>query len=108
MVSKKEIGKLKGVVLKQALNKLENELNQGLSNCKSLKDYQEMLYAKIKMLENSGYNIGRWDYDSEKEIWGGPSYMDKSKEDELVLKSWFKKGIKIDYNNFYFWPEFDE
>lgn len=108
MISKKEIEKLTAAELKKALNKLETELNEGLSECKSLKDYQEKLYSKIKILENLGYNIGRWDYDSEKETWGGPSYMDKNKEDELVLKSWFKEGIRIDYNNFNFWAEFDE
>jgi hypothetical protein len=108
LITKSELIQLGEVDKKKALQDLENLLNSALSNFSQLNEYQEALYSQMDALNKAGFNIGRWDYNCEKEVWGGPSYMDKSKDDELIVKSWFGKGIKIDWNNYNFWKEFDE
>jgi len=40
------------------------------------------------------------EYDSEIEIWGGKSYMDRSVEDELLLPSGFPHGIRLAWRDY--------
>jgi len=61
---------------RRALTKeLERVVNAALVKDSSLLKFQETLYSVMDTLVNAGYSIGNWDYDSEKEYWGGDSYM---------------------------------
>ena len=84
------------------LRELESYLNDRLSGSADLKEWQTRLYELIDALNDCGYFLGPWDYDSEIEIWGGPSYMDPKKEDDLLLRSEFPRGVKLA------WKEFDD
>ena len=82
------------------LHELEILINEQLVGMDSLPVFQERLYALIKDLEKLGFSLGRWDYDSEVEIWGGTSYMDSSKENELLLRSEFPEGVKLAWKDY--------
>jgi hypothetical protein len=82
------------------LLELGSLLNAELAGIDSLPEFQKRLYSLIKDLGELGFSLGPWDYDSEVEIWGGPSYMDKSKEDDLLLRSEFPKGITLAWKDY--------
>lgn|SRR4051812_19634482 len=81
----------------QRLRDLESLVNPALRSHETLARFQKQLYAIIEQLESIGHFLGRWDYDSEIEYWGGKSYMDSSSsiKDELLLRSEFGKGIRL-------------
>ena len=82
------------------LGELEAIVNQELQPHRTLHDFQEHLYAIIEELCGLGHFLGRWDYDSEIEIWGGKSYMDPAIEDELLLRSEFPYGIRLAWRDY--------
>ena len=82
------------------LTALEALLNLELEGAPSLQEYQRRLYALTDELNELGFFLGRWDYDSEVEIWGGPSYMDASQEDDLLLRSEYPKGVKLAWKDY--------
>ncbi|TGD70748.1 hypothetical protein E4634_20810 [Mangrovimicrobium sediminis] len=93
---------------KAGTKRLEDLINSSLENDGSLQQYQASLYRAIECLEGAGYDIGRWDYDSEMEYWGGQSYMysepitDQLRENvdkELHLVSEYPLGIKLFWGN---------
>lgn len=79
---------------------IQTLLNQALSAGQTLKDYQTILYDLIDQLSSLGYHLGRWNYDSEVEIWGRPSYMDAKVEVDLLLRSEFPKGVTLAWKDF--------
>ncbi len=90
------------------LTALEALLNLELAGAGSLAEYQRQLYSLTDELNELGFFLGRWDYDSEVEIWGGPSYMDASQEDDLLLRSEYPKGVKLawkDYDQLTGWSD---
>lgn len=86
------------------LREIERAVNSVLSGMADLATFQESLYSIIEQVfcERLGYVLGRWEYDCEIEFWGGPSYMDHSLPDELILKSEFRNGITLKWGNFEF------
>jgi hypothetical protein len=82
------------------LRELEALSNPELQSHNSLAGFQEQLYALIDQLSSIGHDLGRWDYGSEIEIWGGKSYMDASIEDELLLRSEFPLGIRLAWRDY--------
>ena len=74
--------------------------NRELRARTTLLQYQEELYARIEQLSALGHFLGRWEYDSEIEVWGGKSYMDPSVEDELLLRSVFPHGMRLAWNDY--------
>ncbi len=82
------------------ITELQDLLNQALSVGQTLQLYQTILYDLMDQLSALGFHLGRWDYDSEVEIWGGPSYMDAKAEDDLLLRSEFPKGVTLAWKNF--------
>lgn len=84
----------------QRITELQHMLNQALSSASTLADYQTGLYALIAQLSSLGFHLGRWDYDSEVEVWGGPSYMDAKAEDDLLLRSEFPTGVTLAWKSF--------
>ena len=82
------------------ITELQGLLNQVLGGAQTLERYQTVLYGLIEQLSSLGFHLGRWDYDSEVEIWGGPSYMDTKAEDDLLLRSEFPKGVTLAWKNF--------
>ena len=82
------------------LRHLEAIVNPTLQPAPNLAEFQRRLYLLIERLESLGHLLGRWDYDSEIEIWGGPSYMDPTLEDELLLRSEFQRGIRLAWKNY--------
>ena len=79
---------------------LQRLLNQAFDVSRTLRDYQSVLYELTAELTSLGFHLGRWDYDSEVEIWGGPSYMNPKAEDDLLLRSEFPKGVTLAWKNF--------
>ena len=77
------------------LRELEALANQKLRTQRTLRDFQRELYAFIEQLGSIGHFLGPWDYDCEIEYWGGKSYMDRTLEDELLLRSEFPQGIRL-------------
>jgi len=84
----------------EKLRELETVLNANLKGCTDLKEWQDRLYLLIEELNGLGFSLGRWDYDSEVETWGGPSYMDPTKQDDLLLRSQFPVGIKLAWQDY--------
>lgn len=82
------------------LREMEGLLNNRLAGSATLSVFQEKLYAVIEELSSLGFFLGRWDYDSEIETWGGPSYMDPGKEDDLLLRSTFPSGVALAWKDF--------
>jgi hypothetical protein len=82
------------------LRELESCLNGRLAGSTDLEQWQSRLYGLIEELSGRGFSLGRWDYDSEVETWGGPSYMDPSKEDNLLLRSVFPKGVTLAWKKY--------
>ncbi len=52
------------------LTAVEALINRELAGAASLGEYQRRLYALTDELNELGFFLGRWDYDSEVEIWG--------------------------------------
>ena len=67
---------------------------------RTLPDFQQHLYAIIEQFSAFGHFLGRWEYDSEIEIWGGKSYMDQSVEDELLVRSEFPHDIRLAWRDY--------
>ena len=84
------------------IRELGSLLNSRMEGIENLDEWQTCLYEIIGDLNDCGYSLGPWDYDSEIEIWGGPSYMDQTKEDDLLLRSEFPYGLKLS------WKEYDD
>ena len=84
----------------EKLRALEALLNQRLAGFGTLAEFQEQLYTVINELNALGFSLGPWDYDSEVEMWGGPSYMDPSREDDLLLRSTFPSGVALAWKDF--------
>ena len=82
------------------ITELQGVLNQVLSSARTFERYQTVLYDLIEQLSSLGFHLGRWDYDSEVEIWGGPSYMDAKAEDDLLLRSEFPNGVTLAWKHF--------
>ena len=82
------------------LRELETLANRELQSHHTLPDFQQHLYAVIEQLSALGHFLGRWEYDSEIEIWGGKSYMDQTVEDELMLRSEFPHGIRLAWRDY--------
>lgn len=82
------------------LSRLEALLKAELSSATDLPDWQSRLYSLIDELIGLGFYLGRWDYDCEVETWGGPSYMDESMEDDLLLRSEFPKGVRLAWKDY--------
>ena len=82
------------------LRELESLVNQDLQSHHTLPDFQQQLYAIIEELSGLGHFLGRWEYDSEIEIWGGKSYMDQTVEDELLLRSEFPRGVRFAWRDY--------
>ena len=81
------------------LREIELAVNSVLSGQTELAAFQKSLYSIIEQVlcERLGYVLGRWEYDCEIEFWGGPSYMDQSLPDELILKSESPNGIMLNW-----------
>ena len=82
------------------LRELESYLNGQLAGSADLGEWQARLYRLIDELNDCGYCLGPWDYDSKVEVWGGPSYMDPEKEDDLLLKSEYPIGVRLAWNDY--------
>jgi uncharacterized metal-binding protein YceD (DUF177 family) len=82
------------------LRELESLVNLELQCQRTLPDFQQQLYAIIEELSSLGHFLGRWEYDSEIEIWGGKSYMEQSVMDELLLRSEFPYGVRIAWRDY--------
>lgn len=82
------------------LRGLEAIISAHLAESASLEEWQTRLYKVIEELNGRGFLLGRWDYDSEIETWGGPSYMDAEKEDDLLLRSEYPKGVRLAWKNY--------
>ena len=82
------------------LRELESLANRELQSHRTLPDFQQQVYAIIEQLSALGHFLGRWEYDSEIEIWGGNSYMDETVEDELLLRSEFPHGIRLAWRDY--------
>ena len=82
------------------LRELEVSVNDELSLKKTLLEFQRHLYFFVEKLCTIGHFLGRWDYDSEIEYWGGRSYMNPEFEDELLLRSKFRCGVRLAWKNF--------
>jgi|SRR5688572_320587 len=82
------------------LRELESIVNPTLQSHQTLASFQQALYATIEQLTALGHFLGRWDYDSEIEYWGGRSYMDQAIEDELLLRSEFPHGIRFAWRDY--------
>jgi hypothetical protein len=82
------------------LRELELLANGELQTHTTLAAFQQCLYGIIEQLSAVGHFLGRWEYDSEIEIWGGKSYMDASAEDELLLRSEFPHGIRLAWRDY--------
>jgi hypothetical protein len=82
------------------LRELETLLNPRFVGCDALSQFQERRYVMIDELEALGFSLGPWDYSCEVEIWGGPSYIDKHLEDDLLLRSSFPAGIALAWKDF--------
>ena len=82
------------------LLELESVVNQELRAHGNLPQFQEHLYDIVEQLSRMGHFLGRWEYDSEIEVWGGKSYMDRSVEDELLLRSEFPVGVRFAWRDY--------
>jgi hypothetical protein len=82
------------------LRELESLANRELQSRRTLPDFQQQLYSIIEQFSALGHFLGRWGYDSEIEIWGGKSYMDRSVEDELLLRAEFPHGIRLAWRDY--------
>ena len=82
------------------LCRLESILNDQLASSASLGEWQTRLYTLIEELNGRGFYLGRWDYDSEIETWGGRSYMDPKEEDDLLLRSEYPKGVRLAWKRY--------
>lgn len=82
------------------LREFEALADRELQTHRTLPDFQQHLYAIIEQLSTLGHFLGRWEYDSEIEVWGGKSYMDESVEDELLLRSEFPNGIRLAWRDY--------
>lgn len=85
---------------KERLRELEALINPAFQSQSTLAAFQESLYAFINQLEAIGHFLGRWEYDSEIEYWGGKSYLDPTMEDELLLRSEFGQGVRLAWNEY--------
>ncbi len=88
------------------LAELEGALNAELAGAASLAEFQERLYSLIEVELNDrlAYWLGPWDYDCEVEYWGGKSYMDPSLSDELLLRSEYPFGVRLNWGEYAFRP----
>jgi hypothetical protein len=82
------------------LRELEILANRELQTRQTLTDFQQHLYTIIEQLAALGHALGRWEYDSGIEYWGGKSYMDPSVADELLLRSEFPHGIRLAWKDY--------
>src|SRR5262245_56845355 len=87
---------------RQRLNELESAVNEQLSRCATLGEFQKRLYAIVDELNTLGHFLGRWEYDCEIEYFGGRSYLDRSIPDELLLKSEYPHGVRLNWGEFAF------
>lgn len=87
------------------IQELEGLLNQELAGSAGLADFQGKLYRLIEDLSALGFSLGRWEYDCEVEIWGGPSYMNPSVEDDLLLRSKYPTGVALAWKDFELLPK---
>ena len=88
------------------LRELEAAVNIALADSANLPEFQERLYRVIEdwLADQLGHQLGRWEYDSQVEYWGGQSYMDPSIPDELVLRSEYPHGVRLNWGVFEFAP----
>src|SRR5437870_3187985 len=84
----------------RCLRELEALVNRELQSHHNLPDFQHQLYATIEQLSALGHFLGRWEYDSEIEIWGGKSYVDQTVRDELLLRSEFPCGVRLAWRDY--------
>jgi hypothetical protein len=88
------------------LHELEMVANAMLSGAATLAEFQERLYRLIEdeLINRLGHLLGSWEYDCEIEYWGGRSYMDASIPDELLLRSEYPFGVRLNWGKFEFPP----
>ena len=87
------------------LRELEGLLNRELAGSADLPSFQDRLYRLIEDLCALGFSLGPWEYDCEVEIWGGPSYMTPSAEDDLLLRSKYPSGVALAWKDFELLPK---
>jgi hypothetical protein len=98
--SRDVLASLPDIDREQRLQELELFVNPALRSQRTLSEFQEQLYVIIKQLESIGHSLGRWEHDCEVEYWGGKSYMDKSVQDELLLRAEYLHGIRLAWRNY--------
>ena len=88
------------------LREFEASANPMLTGAATLAEFQERLYRLIddELINRLGHWLGRWEYDCEVEYWGGQSYMDASIPDELLLRSEYPYGVRLNWGVFEFQP----
>lgn len=91
------------------LAEMEATASAELVGAATLSEFQERLYRLIEdeLVGRLGYWLGRWDYDCEVEYWGGKSYMDQTVPNELLLRSEYPFGVRLNWGEFAFraWRE---
>ena len=88
------------------LAEMEAAASAELAGTATLAEFQERLYRLIEdeLVSRLGHWLGRWEYDCEVEYWGGKSYMDPSVSDELLLRSEYPFGVRLNWGEFAFRP----
>jgi len=89
---------------------LEAAANAELAGTATLGEFQERLY---RLIENElegrlGHWLGRWEYDCEVEYWGGKSYLDPTLPAELLLRSQYPFGVRLNWGECSFRPWGDQ
>jgi len=104
--SREVIAALSPEVRSARLRELEVAASARLAGAATLAEYQERLYRLIddELVGRLGHWLGRWEYDCEVEYWGGRSYMDPSIPDELLLRSEYPFGVRLNWAEFAFRP----
>jgi hypothetical protein len=104
--SRDELAILPTIERSARLRELETRINSTLVGAGTLGEFQERLYRVIEdqLVGQLGHWLGRWDYDSEVEYWGGRSYMDPTVPNELLLRSEFPFGVRLSWGAFEFQP----
>jgi hypothetical protein len=89
-----------------SLRELEVAANAMLSGAATLAEFQERLYRLIEdeLINRLGHWLGPWEYDCEVEYWGGRSYIESSMPDELLLRSEYPHGVRLNWGDFQFRP----
>lgn len=86
------------------LAEMEAAASKELAGAATLAEFQARLYRLIKdeLVGHLGHWLGPWEYDCEVEYWGGKSYMDSSLPDELLLRSEYPFGVRLNWGEFVF------